>query len=98
MKKKIKANKTIMLLLTLLLTLSLVAGLSACGEGAKEKSDKKGVTLNVMGEKETFDKVPEKSVIIGYENVQELLALDLDKNIAGITSSHFKIGECLPEY
>ena len=49
MKKKIKANKTIMLLLTLLLTLSLVAGLSACGEGAKEKSDKKGVTLNVMG-------------------------------------------------
>ena len=45
MKKKIKANKTIMLLLTLLLTLSLVAGLSACGEGAKEKSDKKGTSI-----------------------------------------------------
>jgi iron complex transport system substrate-binding protein len=56
------------------------------------------VTINTFDHEVTYEAAPERAVSIGYETVQELLALGLKDKIVACTSAHFKVEECLPEY
>ena len=55
------------------------------------------LTLNVMGDEISYDKVPEKAVVVGYDNAEIMAALDLQDHIIGLTGSMYKPKHCYPE-
>jgi hypothetical protein len=55
------------------------------------------ITLNVMGDEISYDKVLEKAVVVGYDNAEIMAALDLQDHIIGLTGSMYRPEHCYPE-
>lgn len=70
------------------------------GDSSDTKPDsmKSGsVTLNVMGKDITYSKVPEKAVVVGYDNAEIMAALDLQDHIVGLTGCMNRPEHCYPD-
>lgn len=64
-------------------------------ESDEGKAD--AVTLTVMGEEITYDKIPEKVVVVGYENVENMVLLGLEDKIVGFTPCMYLPKHVYPE-
>ena len=87
-----KKNKSLLLLLILIASLLLVAQSVYSDEGKAE-----AVTLNVMGEEITYEKIPEKVVVVGYENVENMALLGLEDKVVGFTPCMYLPEHVYPE-
>lgn len=63
-------------------------------ESSKENST---VSIQVMDKEVTFDKVPEKAVVVGYDNAEVMAALGLENRIAGLTGCMYRSDHCYPD-
>ena len=53
--------------------------------------------LNIMGEEVEFPKIPQRAVVVGYENAEVMAKLDLQDKIVGLTSSMYTPEQVYPD-
>jgi hypothetical protein len=67
------------------------------GEVINREQTKDTVVIKNMGEIAEYDKVPERVVVVGYENAEVMAKLGLADKIVGVTACMYTPNDCYPE-